>query len=571
MEGKNHQTAFSNNNVRSPRANLPKSATMLEGYLGNSLNGGHNKTIYYKKIMAGEKHYETGMQLRIKMLTPLTPAYQDLKCTIRTYFVPNSRVWDNAEKYEAQKGGATEIKIAEIPNLGGKNIPYMITNPNETDPTLIEAVNIFSTESWRENNASSYIPRIGNGFIEMESDFQQGQMPAISVLPLRGRIAIYNDFERDKRYSEAVQEYKEDTVSNAEWERYVAKNQNDWELMVMRAKRPNSYYTDYRTEMQGFDSEFPSGDIPANQALVTWMQWEQKYREAVSESNNENLNPWDVIAKIRGSKLLTEGKVQLLGEKTFKLNYSSITQNAYNNNEEVQEQFRVLGQQGAYSYTENYVPLYAGHEFVESGYIHVIMTVWANTIFEKGIDRNLLNITPFSEYRPDLIEDKQDVIYEAEFGAIKNATDLNPAYYNQVKGFKRKYSEYFKAPNVIAGDLTTDDFVGMKNFTTADLNKPIITQSTYQFYEKDSNYYEPANTGSAYGLKYKKPWLDFTDLHINKNQAIMNEVDVFGEAPNTVIHVKGQNQIDVVGMFYCSAELPIDESIKNNFTDWGEH
>lgn len=49
MEGKNHQTAFSNNNVRSPRANLPKSATMLEGYLGNSLNGGHNKTIYYKK------------------------------------------------------------------------------------------------------------------------------------------------------------------------------------------------------------------------------------------------------------------------------------------------------------------------------------------------------------------------------------------------------------------------------------------------------------------------------------------------------------------------------------------
>ena len=543
---------------------------MLEGYLGNSLNGGHNKTIYYKKVMAGEKHYETGMQLRIKMLTPLTPAYQDLKCTVRTYFVPNSRIWDNAEKYEAQKGGATEIKIAEIPNLGGKQVPYLFSG-SERDPSLAEAVNIFSTENWRDNNASSYIPRIGNGFIEMASDFTQSQMPAISVLPLRGRIAIYNDFERDKRYSEAVQEYKEDTVSNAEWERYQGKTQESWELMAMRAKRPNSYYTDYRTEMQGFESEFPSGDIQASQALVTWMQWEQKYREAVSEANNENLNPWDVIAKIRGSKLLSEGKVQLLGERTFKLNYSSITQNAYNNNEDVQEQFRVLGQQGAYSYTENYVPLYAGHEFVESGYIHVIMTVWANTVFEKGIDRNLLNITPFSEYRPDLVEDKHDVIYEAEFGAIKNATDLRPNYYTTVKGFKRKYSEYFKAPNVIAGDLTTDDYVGMKDFEEVDPSKPIITQSTYQFYEKDASYYEEPGTSSAYALKYKKPWLDYSDLQINKNQAIMNEVDVFGEAPETVIHVKGQNQIDVVGMFYCSAELPIDESIKNNFTDWGEH
>ena len=35
----------------------------------------------------------------------------------------------------------------------------------------------------------------------------------MSILPIRGRVAIYNDFLRNKEYDEERQEYKGDTVT----------------------------------------------------------------------------------------------------------------------------------------------------------------------------------------------------------------------------------------------------------------------------------------------------------------------------------------------------------------------
>ena len=118
----NEQSPATKNQITSEKPSIIKNANMLQGYFANSINGGHIKPITYKYVMAGEKHMEYRLQASIKMLTPLTPCYQRLKAVFKAYFVPNSRVWDNAEKFLSQKGGSTETNIKKIPNLGGKEV-----------------------------------------------------------------------------------------------------------------------------------------------------------------------------------------------------------------------------------------------------------------------------------------------------------------------------------------------------------------------------------------------------------------------------------------------------------------
>ena len=555
--------------IESEKPNAPRTKSVLSGYIAGSMNGGHNKVITWKKVMAGEKHYQYNLKLNMQMLTPLTPAYQNLKCTIRTYFVPNSRVWNNAEKYTAQKGGSAENKIKEIPNLKGKQIP------NITDTQEMDYYNLTDTSDWRDAFISSYIPRVGVKWLSGADEMTAGNviLPSINALPLRGRVAIYNDYERNKEYDPEEQEYKTDTVSQQEWDSYLPTKPQKRKFQQMRAKREDNYYTNYRTEYQGFESELPTPND--NSSFIEWAQWEGKIAEARAQAENAQKNDWEIIAEIRGSKLLTEGKVQLIGKKTFNINYSAITQNTYNTNEDIQKEFQVMGKQGAYSYTEVNIPLYAAMEFVEEGFIHVIATVSADTVFESGIDRNLLNCTPLDEYRPDLEGEKFDVIYEIENGT--NYTN-NLVADNKVLGYKRKFSELFKLPNVVQGDMTTSDILITKQGQDVEVlevgNERILTNNTYQFFEEDRWDYEgeielPDHTEST-----KRIWKDYTDLLINKNQAIKNSIEKtydINEAEYEELVIKGQNQIFFVGVCNLLADLPVNESVKSNYQKWGEH
>lgn len=549
--------------IEQQKPNVPVSDSILTGYFANSMNGGHNKAIYFKQVMAGERHKEFRLQGNFKLLTPKTPTYQNLNITFRTYFVPNSRVWTNAEKYTAQKGGSSEIKITEIPNLGGKIIPWIIDN-DETEGTGLQ-----NTTLWRDSYISTYIPRIGQFAKAQPGDPQQifSELPKVSVLPLRGRKAIYNDFERNKEYDSPIFEYKGDEVSNQEWASYTPTIDQYYNECLMRAKRNDSYYTNYRTELQGFEDAYPPTEMSSDVALLNWAQWEMKIAETRSQAEDAQLNDWDVIAKIRGSKKLSEGKVQLIGERTVTLNYSAVTQNTNNNADDVSLEFKTIGTQGAYSYTQIDVPLYAGFEFVEEGYIHVIATISADSVFESGFDRLELNVTPLEQYRPDMLEDKKDVLYECETGT-QGFTTAND--YSKVIGFKRKYSEYFKLPNVIGGDLTSKDYLETQFYQNAYLipDERVITQKTFQFFETDRNNFWDEDMGQIYETQ---PWKDYTDLLINKNQAVKNFVELYRDGQEPTVRVTGQNQCFFVGKCLCIAQLPIDESIKSNYTTWGEH
>lgn len=570
---------FTTNQISNTKPNVPRTTNVLTGYVANSLNGSQNKVIAFKKVMAGEKHKEYRLQANIKMLTPLTPTYQNLKCTVRTYFVPNSRVWKNAEAYTAQRGGASVEKPLQIPNMYGKRIPIIQGNDNDYASTFLT-----NNETWRDCFAASYIPRIETYTVyntqneNLTND--RGYLPAASILPLRGRIAIYNDLERNKEYDEELQEYDSDEVTDEEWSSYMPTDEaHPMDIYFMRGRKNNNYYTDYRTELQGYDLEIPSGtELNSDSAMLNWESWMAKVAEVRSQAENSQKTDWQIISEIRGSKKLTEGKVQLIGQQTFNLNYAAITQNTYNTNETISEEFRVMGQQGAYSYTEVNIPLYAGMEFVEEGYIHVIMQVTADTVYEKGFDRNELNVTPFDEYRPDLLDDKKDVLYEIE----TDTEDMTTDDFSRVIGFKRKYSELFKLPNIIGGDMTSDNYTQVLTTETQsgnqvvgnDLESEIITQKTFQFFEKSRYYWNGGLTGQL--RVPKKPWLDYTDLLINRNQAILNKVIYYDEDPingyqGNSMKISGQNQIFFVGITTCIAELPVDSSISQNYTTWGEH
>ena len=48
MENKNEKRAFTVNQIENDKPNVPNSANILTGYIANSMNGGHNRTIAWK-------------------------------------------------------------------------------------------------------------------------------------------------------------------------------------------------------------------------------------------------------------------------------------------------------------------------------------------------------------------------------------------------------------------------------------------------------------------------------------------------------------------------------------------
>lgn len=580
MENLNENKPFKTNQISQEKPSIRKSMSVLTGYDASSFNAGHNKTIAFKQVMPGEQHEVYFWQGSLSMLTPLTPTYQNLRITFRSYFVPNSAVWNNAEAFLSQKGGSTEPKVKTIPNLYGKKIPILKGNGNSTGPSLN------ATSIWRDSFISSYLPRINGGNGMGSETVNAYPLPTVSVLPLRGRVLIYNQLERNKQYDSPAMEYKGDDVTQEEWESYLPLDPTKTDYYTMRAKRGNSYYTDYRTELQGQETFLfeQLEEYTPNEALLRWMSIESKANELRAQPENSEKTDWQIIHELFGSKKLTEGKPQQIGEVTLNLNYAAITQNAYNTNDSVKPEFQVMGKQGAYSYTEVKVPLYAGIEFKESGYVHIIATVSADSVFENGFDRRELNVDALEQYRPDMKDDKLDVLYLGEMTTAYSANQIQSKY-KQPVGFKRKWSEYYKLGNHISGDMCTNYIHAVRtDVTTATAvptkfeywNEKIYPNNTYQFFENDIETADIKyinDQGNLIKATVRKfIWKDYSDLQVNRNQAIEN--DVFGAVDNTGtcnIWVSGQNQIFYVGVSTCKAILPIEQAIKNNFTDWGEH
>ena len=555
------QTPATTNQIQHERPNIKKSYNILQGYFANSQNGGIIKPFAYAPIMAGTETIERRLQGRIKMLTPKTPVFQKLVATIDTYFVPNSAIWKNQEKFIAQKGGASETKIKKVPNLYQKTMPAV-----KTENIDIDVVNFTDTDLWRDSWLSTYIPRYQTGANSMQTITLP--MPEYSELPLRGFVKIYNDFLRNKEYDEELILTDGDSAND-----FIPDNPWDvfYDRLYLRGKRQNSYYTDYRTELLGFDGTEPA--LTGTNDLPELVEWEKTVASARAQAQNAQRNDWDILAELYGSKLLTEGKVQHLSRKVIPLNYQAVAQTTYNTNQDIEESFQSLGEQGAYSYTEFDVPIIQMTKFNEFGYIHCIMQISADTVYETGFERTGLNVNWDDMYRPDLKELKDDVLYEIE----TCGTRLNSMEdFKKIKGFKRKFSEYFKLPDCISGDLCTRGYYITKQQSLGEdaPNEFIVGEELTRTESKRSFQFFEIDDKETADFRKKNPWQDYTDILINENQAIRQEVEEINTTglggQKTNLRVKGDNQIFYIGIQTAIEYLPIDENIKSNFTKFGE-
>lgn len=562
-ENPNKQSPATLNQIEAEKPPVPRSFNLLTGDLSGSFNAGHYHTIAYREVMAGERIAVEGAELYIQTATPLTPAYQKLWANVEVYHVPHERVFKRYNDFISQQGGSTQEKIEELPNFSGLDLPKIVNNENESYQELIS---IQETTLWRDSFASWYIPRVGAGYKNEQAGGETFTLaPPINALLLRGWVAIWNDMLRNKEYEEEKIEYNGDTVGSPEWESYLYTNieGQSRDYYTARCRRNNSYYTNYRTEAQGYDLQPEEAGL--NEAALNYANYEAQFAEVRSQAENAQKNPWDVAMQIRGARKLTQGRVTKIASHKFPLNYSAITQNAYNNNVEIEERYRVMGMQGAYSYTNIDLGFLNNVEIEEDGYLHIVMSVTAETVFESGIDRTLLNNRWDERYRPDLKEKKLDVIKTCEFGVIPAAFDQQSNdIYVKTEGFKRAFTEYFKLPNCINGESMNRGYYFVNSNSKYE-GERLIPYNTYQFYEACG--YQHATTTEDGNLD-KKIWLDYTDIMLNKNLAISFLTRSINE--NEIL-MKGQNQIFYVGKHYAITDMPIDEAIKNNFTKWGEH
>ena len=575
----NMQKPYSNNQVKNNKPNVPMSINnVLTGHFQGSMNGGHNKTQTYFYVMANQTIDKLMLQSKIRLLTPFTPPYMKLYMTYRVYNVPHVRCWKDYEKFFGQKGGASVEKIKEIPNLGGKWIPTVDSGEEGEGKIVL----ITDTAQFRDSMLSPYLPRTGT--FETYNEEESPLFPKTSVLPMRGRLLINNEFERNKEFDEEIEVYNDENTNDITNFLTKLQRQKQVEQCMGRAKNNNNYYSDFRTELQGLEATYPPSDMSADTSLENWMSnFENLIAESRSEAENSNLTEAELIAKLRGSQLLTEGRVTKIAEKTIPLNYSSITQTNYNNI--ANEKAQATGTQGAYSYTEINIPILEKIKFKEDGIVHIIATVWAEKIYESSYERMNLNVNILDLYRPDMAEKKKDVLYKAEIDNTLLETG-NENYY-ETMGFKRAFNEYFKLPNVICGDLTSNPIINYNDsgdgetkydtisFNNVNKSNIILTNNTYQFNLTGAQTMYDADTNHFILLNY---WQDYTDILINKNlaykEAVYNGPD-FGEDGELngkqYVVIAGQNQIDYVGNLTMITTLPIDDSIKSNYTQWGEH
>lgn len=562
----NNSTAPSKNTVKKIDGAIPKSYNnVLKGIVGHTWNGGIIQPVAFKKVYGGTKIKNYKMKGQIRMLTPLVPLATKLTTTFKAFFVPNTRVWKNANKFTAQKG---EIIGGEEPWTYIDDIFYANRDSG----------NIMDTAEYRDSLLSAYYPRIAtqNKDIHSHKGYMQTQ---ISLLPMRGYVAIYNDFIRHKELDPEIQEYNEDSafagtgkgelanyvpMQNAGKMDYLSQEENTLQnnrALKYRGLKRNNYYTNWRTNL--VSSQIPGymNALQPGTELATHIEWQKTIAQMRESAENAQLNDWDIIAKIRGTRPATQGKVVQLGEKSVGHNYSQVSQTVYNE-ATPNENFQSLGVTGAYSYTEFEIDLINYEEVIEDGYIHIIAQTTTDTIFSGGIDRELLNVKMEDQYRPELKDLKDDTFLELEIETTP-MTLVSEEFQNV--GFKRKFSEAFKLPTIISGDLTREGFEEVSSGNQIPSESYWICQENLSIKEKDTYDHD---------IEMHK-WKDNTDYLINNTMALKQQTLAVnypeGETTGNLGHrILGKNQFKLIAECTMVADLPIDESIKTDFKSQGE-
>lgn len=532
----------------SKKPKVDRARATLTGYLATGTHGAHLVPMGYLEYLAGAYIDQICFKLMIK-LQPLNHVIFDkLKLKVFAVFVPNRRVYKDADKFAAQRS-------EPLRQSSSQTLPFM-TPSGQTMPLLsIGGRNINSQAStvWRDTVFYHYY---GTPTI------QNSPMTRFNVLPLRGYIAAYNDIFRDRRVQPEIREFDDATATVEERRQYwgfrndtstaniTIDHQNDLgNTFIRRMSAEKNYWNSWRPDV------LSNNDPVNNTSLQTHVVTQQMIDEFRQQAENINKSDAEVIAEIRGTKIARENECFIIGRKTIDIDMAVQPATAEAGTG------LALGADGAISYTFADFELGMGKGFShpKDGYIHYFytLTMPEESMFIGGsnIEANKVNWDDF--YRPGTKEIKDVPLLMREIH-IDNG--------DAIAGWRRKGSEYFRHPNFVRGEFNFDGFLpnqseqGRRNWAG-------FTTLTFG--------------GTEARLPAVTDWIGLRS-RLEAPDLLQNGLDYTDQSLRRILQVNGGNAqaaqflrraahtLYLNGTVKVGITQPIDKAIANEFITWGE-
>lgn len=509
------------------------------------------------EYLAGAKIKDFSAKFILKMQPLAHPTLDTLKLKMFAIYVPNTRVWlpKDADAFSSQKEDRYLPKVLSPP----------MAAPNGASIASIAGTTslAFTTTMWRESLAYHYFGKDGVHSSTMAWNF----------LYPRGFKALYNDIFRDKSAHAPYIEYNSTVVSTPERnsvfhfgrvdsaltiEEILNEGTSNWDLY--RAPLDETYQNSFRP------SVFTQNNPVDNTDLLTHIQSQQITDEVRSQAQNINKTDAEILAEMRGTVIAKQNQCYIIGQKTIDIDISLQPQTV--------EGALPLGAEGAISYTFGSADIITEQfSAPKDGIIHLVYYIQApdQSIWANGINVEHTKSLWSDFYRPGLANIKDAPFYQRELSGAMGTNN-----WNDVGGWKRNFSEYFRLPTYIRGD-----FVQFNRLL--DGEQPRTNRRGFGCALLTHGQTGDPNLNGWHSLPSKSDWhLLKTTEEMGVAGVITNRIDHTDTLLRRVLLVNGGNletrvfnrrteqTFYMYGSLKATIDQPIDPSIKNEFIRYGE-
>lgn len=403
----------------------------LKGLVGNGTHGGFITPMTFMEYLGGTPIDSIEIDTTVKMQPIKHISLDKLKLRVDAVYVPNSAVWDKADEFVAQRSNAFSSPIS-YPMVNFNGIANISLTSNDGQSRILYHMSTLFRDTVLFNYYGHNATNPNNNF-------------STSLIILAGYFSAYNKIYSPKNFVPPIPFDNVDNlsaqllfsgnVSNDINVNSMIQNTNYHNICLQRAPASRSYYNDYRIDVVSDNSPVD------NTSLYSHVVTQKMIDEYRMQSSNAVKTDEQVIAELRGTRVANENIPYIIASDTVPISLSIEPQSV--------EGELLLGDEGAISYTDVKLNLPVHFNAVKDGYIHIFYYVQAN---DNIIDPNAVPIdilkSEFSDfYRPGLSEIKDSPLFLSE---ITQTNDNS-----QIIGYKRRYSEYTRLPNIIRGDYTS--------------------------------------------------------------------------------------------------------------------
>lgn len=265
------------------------------------------------------------------------------------------------------------------------------------------------------------------------------------MLAPRGYRAIYNDYIRNKEYSPAIPEWKDNNPTETETHRVngIGATAFGDNYQVMPANTRKGYITNIKKVLNRTQDT-----MTTNAEISSHLDWQTEFNNNKQKETNANKNDWDIIAEMGGTSPVRTDRVEFLGKQEFQINYQQLTQTSATT-----DQTTPLATTGSFSYTNTKGAIFMHKEFKQHGFIHILASVQIEKKYEESTPREILKNKVEDIYRPALKDLEIQTMLEKEITNNENSVD------GRTVAYKPAWSEYKRLPDLCTGDMRTERLI----------------------------------------------------------------------------------------------------------------